>query len=148
MFRRRRNDFNCPALPDTKIPHSSFLIPNCQYACRDGGRQLGLVGRVTQPLRLRGVGEKAALHQHAGDRDLLHQVHGGRHLGRLLLVSGVDGAVQGRLDGLRQRLRPLLPVPEGLGPLGGGRRRQAVLVDAQQDRIRDIVHQCHPVVEV
>ena len=53
--------------------------------------------------------------------------------------SRPGGAVQGLLNGRRQFLRPLLAVPEHLGPPGGGRRRQAVLVDAQQHRIRDAV---------
>ena len=63
-------------------------------------------------------------------------------------MSGVDGAVQGLLNGRRQFLRPLLAVPEHLGPPGGGRRRQAVLVDAQQHRAGQLIHQSHPVVEV
>ena len=70
---------------------------------------------------------------------MVHQIDAVRDLFRLLGPVGVDHRVQPGLQSPGQRFRPLLPVPEGLRPVGHRRGRQAVLVDAQQHRVGDAV---------
>ena len=70
---------------------------------------------------------------------MVHQIDAVRDRLRFLGPVGVDRRVQPGLQSPGQCFCPLLPVPEGLRPVGHRRGWQAVLVDAQQHRVGDAV---------
>ena len=78
------------------------MIPKIQVSGHNGRRQTFLLLRLSEQLRLVGVGQEAALHQHPRTRDVLHEVHRVPYGLGSLFVSGVYCQIQRLLDGLRQ----------------------------------------------
>ena len=56
-------------------PYSLSMIPKIQVSGHNGRRQTFLLLRLSEQLRLVGVRQEAALHQHPRTRDVLHEVH-------------------------------------------------------------------------
>ena len=79
---------------------------------------------------------------------IFHQIDGAVDGLGVFPVSGVDGAVQGRLDRLSQPGAGGRAVIKHLGPMDRRVVGHTVLVDADEHRLRLAVDQGHPVLQV